>query len=107
MTLESNRTVGGQPGNQNAAKGRRFRDALRRELAKRHGSVENGYQYLASRLLDQVDAGELAAIREAADREDGKPAQTNIHQGDEDGGPVRTHWTVEGLSANAPTADET
>lgn len=86
---------GGQPGNQNAAKGRRWSDAIDRALAKR--SKAAGIQELdrlAEQFLDTVEAmtngtdkraPSIAGFSELADRLDGKAPQSITGDG---GGPV-------------------
>lgn len=44
---------------------------------------------IAERLIEQAEAGDMAALKELGDRVDGKAAQAMILNGDEDGGPVR------------------
>jgi uncharacterized Rossmann fold enzyme len=67
---------GGQPGNQNAAKAREFRQALKRVMARRFGTASEGLEKVAEVLLDAVASSEQWAVREVIDRIDGKPAQT-------------------------------
>ena len=57
-----------------------FRDALRLELAALGEEDPKALRGLAKRLLDLASTGEqsLAAIKEVADRLDGKPAQAII-----------------------------
>ena len=78
--------IGGQPGNQNAAKGRRWQDAINRALAKR--SKADGIaelDRLAEKFLDDVEAQGINGYKELGDRLDGKAAQA-ITGGD--GGPL-------------------
>lgn len=81
-------------GNQFAREGREFRQALRRALAHRGegGDYRHALLKIASALIEKAESGDLGAIREIADREDGKPAQAVTLQGDEDGGPVKFKW---------------
>ena len=67
---------GGQPGNQNAAKGRRWQDAINRALAKRSkaAGIEE-LDRLAEKFLDEVEAQGINGFKEFGDRMDGKPAQ--------------------------------
>ena len=74
-----------QPGNQEAKKGTKtkpFRDALRLQIA---AAGEDGKRLrdIAEKLLELAIAGDMQAIKEIADRMDGKPAQAIIG-GDED-----------------------
>lgn len=78
---------GAQPGNQNAAKGKEFRQALRRVMARRSGTTSAALEKVAESLMDAADAKEQWALREIMDRFDGKPAQT--HGGDEDLPPIK------------------
>jgi hypothetical protein len=69
--------IGGQPGNQNAAKGRRWQAAIDRALERR--SKADGIaelDRLADKFLDEVEAEGIAGFKEFGDRLDGKPAQT-------------------------------
>lgn len=75
------------PGNQYAANGRRWRDAIDRALASR--SRVEGIQALdalAEKLLTLADQGDLGALKELGDRIDGKAPQAIVGA---DGGPVR------------------
>jgi hypothetical protein len=51
-----------------------FRDALRMELSAA-GEDHKALRNIARKLIAKAEAGEDAAIREIADRIDGKPAQ--------------------------------
>lgn len=62
-------------GNQNAKKAKRFEEAIRKALARAHGSVDDGLQVLASKLVAAAENGDQWALREVADRIDGKPSQ--------------------------------
>jgi hypothetical protein len=79
---------GAQPGNQNAAKGKEFRQALKRVLARRYNTVSAGLEKVAEVLLDAAEAKEAWAAKEIMDRFDGKPAQAIV--GDDEYDPVRT-----------------
>lgn len=82
--------MGAPVGNQNARDGREFREALRRAMAHRgEGDYRHTLLKIAGGLVDKALEGDLPAIREVADREDGKAAQAMILNGDENGGPVR------------------
>lgn len=84
---------GGQPGNNNASKGRPWRDAIGRALAKK-SRVEQieALDVIAEKVVDAALAGPshekgdpwLSAIHELADRLDGKAAQQIQLSGDED-----------------------
>jgi hypothetical protein len=62
----------GNPGGERAQ--RIFRDALTASLKRCEGNVER-IQLVADRLVDNAIAGDTVAIREIADRIDGKMAQ--------------------------------
>lgn len=67
--------AGAPIGNNNAQKGRMWNDALRKAIAQ-----DDGKRLRASieKLLDLASRGEPWAIKELADRLDGRPKQTNI-----------------------------
>lgn len=93
---------GAQPGNQNAAKGKEFRQALKRVLARRFESVSKGLEKIAEVLVDAaVDSKEPWAAKEVMDRFDGKPAQAIIG-GDEDDPAIKTtnEILIRSVSAN-------
>ena len=71
-------------GNKNAAKGKAWFDALRKECVQRGALAK-----IAKVLVDKAEAGEAWAIQEVANRFDGKPAQA-VQLTGEDGGPVET-----------------
>lgn len=56
---------------------------------------------LADVLWDAARAGDVGAIREIGDRIDGKPAQQQVHTGDEDGGPLQII-----VNSGVPRADD-
>lgn len=64
--------MGAPVGNQNAAKSRAFYGALSRAIAQDDGVR---LRAAAEKLLDLAAGGESWAVRELADRLDGKPAQ--------------------------------
>lgn len=74
----------------NANSGRKqekpFRDALRMELAAA-GEDGKALRKIARALIDKAGEGDMQAIKEIADRVDGKVAQAVV--GDEDGGPLQ------------------
>ena len=76
-------TSGGQPGNNNAAKGKMWTDAIKRALARRSDTVEGGLNDLADTFIEAVANGDAWAMRELGDRLEGKPAQTTVHEGGE------------------------
>jgi hypothetical protein len=79
----------GQSGNPGGkAKEKPFRDALNLAIADA-GEDRKKLRSIAAKLLNKADSGDIAAIREVADRLDGKPAQENTHDGDGHGGPIK------------------
>jgi hypothetical protein len=80
-------TEGGQIGNDNAARGKEWRQAIQRALAKRSNSAagwRSALDRLAGKLIDEAEAGQAWAIQEIGNRLDGKPAQA-VHVSSEDG----------------------
>ena len=80
-----------------------FRDALL--LAIKEATADNDrlkLRAVAEALVDKALEGDVAAIKEVADRLDGKVPQTNIMQGDDEGGPVR-HLRVERIVIDLPS----
>lgn len=76
--------IGGQPGNQNAVKAKRWSQAIDRALAKRSKAAGiEALDELAERLLANADSGDMAALRELGDRLEGKPAQAIVNGDDE------------------------
>lgn len=73
--------------NSGGAKAKPFRDALRMELAAL-GEDSKALREVAKRLIAEAMNGEQWAVKELADRIDGKVAQSIIG-GDEDDPPVR------------------
>lgn len=81
-------------GNQNAAKGRRWRNAIEKALERRSkASGQEALVELADKLLEAAENGEAWALRELGDRYDGKPAQAFVG-GDEDDNPIRVTGNI-------------
>ena len=78
---------GGQPGNQNAAKAKHWRQAIDRVCAQKGGTVEQGLDQIAEKLYQAAMAGESWAILEIGNRKDGKPVQPVA--GDDESDPIR------------------
>lgn len=80
-----------------------FRDALRIELAAA-GEDQHALRSIAKNLIAQAQKNENAipAIKEIADRLDGKPAQA-ITNGDD--GPFEVIQRIERTIVNAPNTD--
>lgn len=72
--------------NSGGARAKPFRDALRMELAAA-GEDSKALRKIAQNLIAQAEAGDLQAIKELADRMDGKPAQAVV--GDDESDPLR------------------
>ena len=68
-------------GNNNATKNKLWSDTLRRAIAQDRG---DRVRQAAERLLDEAAKGEQWAIKELADRLDGKSLQSNTIEGIED-----------------------
>ena len=70
--------LGAQFGNTNAANGSQFRDALHQALVRyKNNSIKKKtvLSHIAKLLIDKALKGEMPAIKEIADRLDGKPTQ--------------------------------
>lgn len=87
--------AGAPKGNNNAAKGRQFKDALRKAL--KSDGVDK-LPKIAETLVNKAIEGEQWAVQEVANRLDGRPAQEVALTG-EDGGPLKaqisTNWTIQ------------
>lgn len=83
---------GGAPeGNKNAANAKAFTQSLKRVMAHSDGSATKGMEKVAKKLYEAACEGEQWAIKEFADRIEGKPAQTIA--GDPDA-PLKHEHTV-------------
>lgn len=76
--------AGAPIGNKNGAGKRYWSDAVRKAIIQ-----GKSLEPLAKVLIAKAMDGDIAALREIGDRLEGKPAQVQIIQGDEDGGAVR------------------
>lgn len=84
-----------QEGNKNALNKGEFRNALRRALARKsEKSVAEGLNQVTDKLVEAAVAGEQWAIKEIADRMDGRPAQSVSVGGDEEN-PLKLVTTIE------------
>jgi len=72
MEEKSINPVGAPLGNDNHRKGKPFQDALRRAIAQNPQKLRNA----ADKVLDLAEAGEAWAVKEIADRLDGKSHQS-------------------------------
>jgi hypothetical protein len=96
--------MGAPLGNQNYLKGRRWRDAIERALAKRttaSGGIE-ALDELAEKLLSLADQSDIQALKEIADRLDGKPSQA-IDLGSDPDRPVVQKVIREIVRPNEPS----
>ena len=90
LGLESSDKGGGQPGNQNARKGKLFYDAIRIALVQED---KKKLRSIADKLIKAAESGEPWAVKEVMDRMDGKPIQATEISG-ADGGLLETLSTV-------------
>jgi len=72
MEEKSINPVGAPLGNDNHRKGKPFQDALRRAVAQNPQKLRNA----ADKVLELAEAGEAWAVKEIADRLDGKSHQS-------------------------------
>ena len=72
MEEKSINPVGAPLGNSNHRKGKPFQDALRRAVAQNPQKLRNA----ADKVLELAEAGEAWAVKEIADRLDGKSHQS-------------------------------
>jgi len=89
MEKKSNNPVGAPIGNKNATKNKPFLDALRRALAQNPQKIGR----IVDKVLDQAEAGEAWAVKEVADRLDGKAVQATTLE-DADGNSLVTSLEV-------------
>ena len=89
--------MGAPLGNHNNANGKRFRLALEKAIAERSEGPDkwNALVEVATKLIDEAKEGNITAIREVADRLDGKAAQQLMMTGD-GGGPIAVQFVVKG-----------
>lgn len=74
--MAAGRGRGGQPGNTNAVSKRPWACAIERALEKRSLTKKReALDDLAEKLLKQCDKGDVSALKELADRMDGKSVQ--------------------------------
>ena len=89
MEEKLNNPVGAPIGNKNATKNKPFLDAMRRALAQNPQKIGR----IIDKVLDQAEAGEAWAVKEVADRLDGKAVQANTLE-DADGNNLVTSLEV-------------
>lgn len=87
--------MGAPVGNLNAAKEKRWFEALDRAIKQDEGVR---LRAAAEKLLDLAAAGEQWAVKEIGDRLDGKPKQQTEISGP-DGGAIETSMTVQFVDA--------
>lgn len=63
--------AGAPTGNSNAARGKQWRDAVRKALIQ-----GQKLDVIANKLIQMAEEGDLGAIKEIGDRLDGKPTQS-------------------------------
>ena len=73
MEEKSNNPVGAPIGNKNATKNKPFLDAMRRALAQNPQKIGR----IVDKVLEKAEEGESWAVKEIADRLDGKAVQAN------------------------------
>ena len=72
--MEEERKVGGQPGNTNSSKSNRlFADTIKRMVVQSEGEIA---RKVAEALILKAQEGDISAIKEFADRVDGKSVAT-------------------------------
>jgi hypothetical protein len=104
---------GGAPiGNNNAAKGSEWRDAIHYELARIGRDIEGddpayrkGLRQCAAEFIKAAQSGEMWALKELGDRTDGKSPQA-LTVAAPDGGPVQVEWNILPVTT-LPNVDET
>lgn len=94
---------GGQPGNQNGARAKRWREAILRALARLSAgkNLDAGLDEAAEKLVGLALTGDKWALDHLAERVDGKAAQSVTISGDEDN-PIQTRQVVEFVHSEAP-----
>ena len=77
MSEETTVNKGGAPlGNKNASKNKPFLDAMRRAIAQNPQRIAS----IVNKVLEQAESGEAWAVKEIADRLDGKAVQANTFE---------------------------
>ena len=90
--MEEERKVGGQPGNTNSSKSNRlFADTIKRMVVQSEGEIA---RRVAEALILKAQEGDISAIKEFADRVDGKSVATTEISG-ADGSPLPLGLTIE------------
>ncbi len=104
-------SAGAPEGNNNAGKGREWRDAIRYELAKlgkeldgNDPAYKKGLRQCAAEFIKATMSGEAWALKELGDRTDGKSTQA-LELSGVGGSPIEHKWTTEIVDPNAQDAD--
>jgi hypothetical protein len=67
--------MGAPVGNKNNAKGKQWESAIKRALARAHGTVDQGLDRVADKLVAAAVEGDRDARTEIGNRMDGKPSE--------------------------------
>ena len=89
MEEKSNNPVGAPIGNKNATKNNPFLDAMKRALAQNPQKIGR----IVDKVLEKAEEGESWAVKEVADRLDGKAVQANTLE-DAEGNNITTSLEV-------------
>jgi len=89
MEEKSNNPVGAPIGNKNATKNKPFLDAMKRALAQNPQKIGR----IVDKVLEKAEEGESWAVKEVADRLDGKAVQANTLE-DAEGNNITTSLEV-------------
>jgi hypothetical protein len=93
----------GNPVSRGQQRDKPFRDALRMQLAAA-GEDHKALRMIADRMISQAYAGDMQAIKEIADRIDGKVPQ-GVVGGDEDDNPVNVLHRIERVIVDPANQD--
>lgn len=81
-----------------------WKDAIVRAIKRREQDDPQALEKLADKLIAQVEAGDVAAIKEFGDRVDGKVAQALIG-GDEEDPAIKTITRIELVGVRPPDSN--
>lgn len=70
---------------------KKFRDALNAAVSEKDDAGQRKLRSIAEKLVDAALGGDIPAIKEVADRLDGRPAQAIIGGGEDDPGVKLIH----------------
>jgi len=102
--MEEERKVGGQPGNTNSSKSNRlFADTIKRMVVQSEGEIA---RKVAEALILKAQEGDISAIKEFADRVDGKSVATTELTG-ADGSPLPLSIGVSFVEPTSTISKET